>query len=440
MATRWDPIRRRPRSTRSTKQPLRRPPCRPEPRPPRPRCAAVAAPDARGRWPDRCSLLSPAVQPACWHRPPRGAHNPSMTPPPIPILRRGQLGTRCCRYCSQWTLRSSPLRTRRRRALAGRPRRSPVQLAVRPVGPPGGRTVVQLVESGATGAGRQRSYQLLVAGDEVKLRRDEGDAWDSGRRGGGPPVECSTRGPARADGPLLLEGAGRTDAGPSAWSEVATFELGLGGTEAWTASWISWDEHAVAFEPATEAGPVDQIGLGLSPVTHLRHEFDVGDDLAFARLYITARGLYEARPNGGRVGDRVLAPGWTDYAIRIPLPGLRHHADARPRPQRHRCPARRRMVLRGIRLRPQAEGRPLLGDRPELLAELRLHYRDGRARLVVTDPNWRGQLGGDPAFGSPDGGVRCSGLDPVGWDQAGFDARGWHRVVARSRDGDSHRR
>ena len=37
-----------------------------------------------------------------------------------------------------------------------------------------------------------------------------------------------------------------------------------------------------------------------------------------ARLYVTALGLYEARLNGQRVGDAVLAPGWTDYAQRIP--------------------------------------------------------------------------------------------------------------------------
>ena len=36
-----------------------------------------------------------------------------------------------------------------------------------------------------------------------------------------------------------------------------------------------------------------------------------------ARLYITACGLYEARLNGSRVGDFVLAPGHTDYRKRM---------------------------------------------------------------------------------------------------------------------------
>ena len=42
-------------------------------------------------------------------------------------------------------------------------------------------------------------------------------------------------------------------------------------------------------------------------------------NISKARLYITACGLYEARINGKRVGDFVLAPGHTDYTKRIQL-------------------------------------------------------------------------------------------------------------------------
>ena len=36
-----------------------------------------------------------------------------------------------------------------------------------------------------------------------------------------------------------------------------------------------------------------------------------------ARLYVTACGDYEARINGQRAGDFVLAPGITDYTVRL---------------------------------------------------------------------------------------------------------------------------
>ena len=44
-----------------------------------------------------------------------------------------------------------------------------------------------------------------------------------------------------------------------------------------------------------------------------------------AVLYVTCHGLYEARLNGSRVGDFVLAPGTGDYAKRLTVPRQRRH-------------------------------------------------------------------------------------------------------------------
>src|SRR5690625_2309181 len=50
----------------------------------------------------------------------------------------------------------------------------------------------------------------------------------------------------------------------------------------------------------------------------LRKDFDLDDKkIARARVYASARGIYELRLNGERVGDNELAPGWTDYRKRI---------------------------------------------------------------------------------------------------------------------------
>jgi alpha-L-rhamnosidase len=282
---------------------------------------------------------------------------------------------------------------------------------------------------------RQRGYQVLVASDGASLGRDTGNAWDSGRQEG------------TALGDVLYEGEdlrplGRyfwkvriwaDSAGPSAWSDVSTFEVGMGGTEAWTASWISWDEHSVAFQPASEQGPVDHVALGLAPAPYFRRQFDVVNDLLCARLYVTARGLYEARLNGERVGDGVLTPGWTDYSVRnqyqaydvtdLLLPGANAIG-----------------VLLGdgwysgyFGFRPKRSGAHY-GDHPELLAQLRLCYRDGTSELIVTDSSWRANWGAilhaDPLMGE----LQCSGLHPDGWDKAGFDGHGWRPVVTRPRD------
>jgi alpha-L-rhamnosidase len=52
-------------------------------------------------------------------------------------------------------------------------------------------------------------------------------------------------------------------------------------------------------------------------VKALRHNFTVSAPIKSARLYATALGDYEMFLNGQRVGDQVLAPGWTDYRERV---------------------------------------------------------------------------------------------------------------------------
>ncbi len=48
-----------------------------------------------------------------------------------------------------------------------------------------------------------------------------------------------------------------------------------------------------------------------------RKDFDVDKKVDSATLYVTARGVYEATINGQRVGDFVMAPGWTSYHNRL---------------------------------------------------------------------------------------------------------------------------
>ena len=48
-----------------------------------------------------------------------------------------------------------------------------------------------------------------------------------------------------------------------------------------------------------------------------RKDFSIDKEIKTATLYITARGVYEAKINGNRVGDSIMAPGWTSYHNRL---------------------------------------------------------------------------------------------------------------------------
>ena len=86
----------------------------------------------------------------------------------------------------------------------------------------------------------------------------------------------------------------------SPWSGLAPVEAGLLAATDWEARFI------------TSVDATEGTALPL-----LRREFAVGPGLAQARLSITALGAYEAELNGQRVGDHVLAPGWTSYNFRL---------------------------------------------------------------------------------------------------------------------------
>lgn len=87
-------------------------------------------------------------------------------------------------------------------------------------------------------------------------------------------------------------------------SETAFFETGLLSASDFVAKWISGNYRV---NPRRRY-PVDCFRKTFSAQTAVK-----------ARLYITACGLYEAKINGNRVGDFVLAPGHTDYTKRIQL-------------------------------------------------------------------------------------------------------------------------
>ena len=89
---------------------------------------------------------------------------------------------------------------------------------------------------------------------------------------------------------------------PGEWAE-ACFEMGLLDKADWTAQWITGD-----YTPGRkERYPVDCFSK----------TFTLDKPVKSARLYATACGLYEARLGGKKVGDFVMAPGYTDYRKRV---------------------------------------------------------------------------------------------------------------------------
>ena len=143
----------------------------------------------------------------------------------------------------------------------------------------------------------QTAYRIIAKSDEKTV-------WDSGK------VKSSSM---RAEYPHKLKYRERVEWSVTLWdendvegdpSERAYFETGLLSASDFTAKWISGNYRVNKKKRY--------------PVDYFKKQFSA-QNVAKARLYITACGLYEAKINGQRVGNFVLAPGHTDYTKRIQL-------------------------------------------------------------------------------------------------------------------------
>jgi alpha-L-rhamnosidase len=162
------------------------------------------------------------------------------------------------------------------------------------------------------------------------------------------------------------------------------------------------------------------------PALYFRTEFDAQADLVSATLYVTALGALESYLNGARIGDEVLAPGWTSYRHRLLV--RTHDISTRVRPGRNAFGA---IVGDGWalgRLGFEAiSRRRIFADRPGLLSLIELHYPD-RTECVVTGEGFRCGLGAVRENSIYDGVTIDAKLEPEGWSEAGFDDWAWHEV------------
>lgn len=99
---------------------------------------------------------------------------------------------------------------------------------------------------------KQRAYQILVAGSQSLLNRNQGDVWDSGKVVSEQSIQIPYRG-------MSLEPSRQyfwkvrtwdTNDTPSPWSKPAKWAMGLLKPEDWKAKWVSDNENWQPFHPA----------------------------------------------------------------------------------------------------------------------------------------------------------------------------------------------
>ena len=160
------------------------------------------------------------------------------------------------------------------------------------------------------------------------------------------------------------------------WSKSASFELGLLSQNDWTAKWM----RSVGDAPPE-----------VEKVTRFRRNFDIDGDVATARIYATARGVFELELNGRRVGDDHFANGFTSYNKR--LDSLTYDVTDVLQQGANSLGAMLGDGWYAGHLGWKSE-RNLFGPHAEILIQLEVVYRDGRKASVVSDESWEATFNG----------------------------------------------
>jgi alpha-L-rhamnosidase len=148
----------------------------------------------------------------------------------------------------------------------------------------------------------------------------------------------------------------------------------------------------------------------------LHHEFVVSIPVKSARLYATALGDYELFLNHSRVGDQILAPGWSDY---------REHVKYQTYDVTAQLAAGENTIE--AQLAPGWYQTPLewfqqpnnYGDTPPALkAQIRIEHTDGTVEWVTTSDTWQARPSYILHSELYDGEIQNEQADPGPWQPA----------------------
>lgn len=126
-------------------------------------------------------------------------------------------------------------------------------------------------------------------------------------------------------------------------------------------------------------------------VATLKREFTSSNLVSKARLYVTARGIFDVHLNGKRVGEDVFANGWTPY--RTSIDTLTYDVTDMIQDGDNDIRARLAAGWHAGRISWRHDG-SWLNEQPEFLMQLEITHDDGSVEYVVTDKDWQATFEG----------------------------------------------
>ncbi len=259
---------------------------------------------------------------------------------------------------------------------------------------------------------KQSAYRILVASSIERLDAGEGDLWDSGKAASDQTAHIAYGGKALASSQRVFwkVRAWDEDGNASAWSAPASWTMGLLEETDWQAKWIGASED--------------------SQTLLLRREVKIQPGLERAVVHVCGLGHYEMTINGAKVGEDLLAPGWSKYDKTCLYDT--HEVTSLLREGDNAIGLLLGNGMYNVRGGRYIKFKGSFGPL-KAICHLRLDYADGTTEIVGTDGRWRthaGPITFSCVYGGEDYDAR---LEPAGWDGPNFDDSGW--AAAQEVDG-----
>jgi alpha-L-rhamnosidase len=204
----------------------------------------------------------------------------------------------------------------------------------------------------------------------------------------------------------------------SKWSDVNHFELGLLDNSDWKAKWIGLDT-----KKEKVIGSQENI---IHRPQYLRKGFELSNDVASARLYITAKGVFDVAINGEDVSDDVMPPGYTPYKERIET--ITYDVSDLIESGQNTIGIE---VAAGWHSGRLGWMKSYWSDTetPKLLFQLELIMKDGSKEMILSDDTWKGSTNGPIRVSEIyDGETYDANLEMPNWTTNNFNDKNWTSV------------
>lgn len=288
----------------------------------------------------------------------------------------------------------------------------------------------------------QSAYEILVASSEEKLKKNEGDIWNSGKVVSNKNLQITYNGtPLKNETKYFWKVKVWNQKDKSSnWSQTASFRIAP-LTSALNPIWIGAitkayshlpegrNYHTATFNKEKKASLINASDSLSRRSIMLRKPFSVNKEIKEAVVYVSGLGHYELTINGKKIGNSEFAPLWTDYDKTVNFNTYELSAEE---------------LKKGENVIGVLLGNGMyntLAERyskfyvsfgpPTLFFKMKVIYKDGSEELIKSDETWKyskSPITYNSIFGGED---YNTNLEQKGWNNKDFNDSTWKKVVVQ---------